>query len=354
MDLPDKTIFVLHEFYIPSHFIGLEELCRSRGYRVEYFEIPSVKSVLTALLPPFRRFRHELGNWKFLFSLKRTKGLRIVLGLAPYNYVLMFLRPLFRRHRIFYHTSYTCWDGTRMAHSSLYPKYMRRVWKSFVGEEVDHIFAVSGKTKSELISNDFSVEDKISVVNHAYKSNDKRLDYSLEKKNRSFLYVGRLIACKGIMQLLEYFAVNPDIELNIAGDGDLRKYVIQSSRKYANIKYHGFVSEWGTLSELYRRNTFLLLNSRRTGEWEELFGMAVIEAMRYGCIPVCTDHSGPKEIIRHGVDGFLFTEDEYIGRLDDVRKLPTQTIESMGRAAINASGRYSEQSVAKKWESIFE
>jgi len=231
---------------------------------------------------------------------------------------------------------------------------MRRVWKSFVNDEVDHIFAVSGKTKSELISNEFAEEDKISVVNHAYKSGDRRLDYGSVKKNRSFLYVGRLIGCKGIMQLLDYFAVNPDMELNIAGDGELRKYVIQSSRKYANIKYHGFIRDWGTLSELYRRNTFLLLNSRRTGEWEELFGMAVIEAMRYGCIPVCTDHSGPKEIIRHGVDGFLFTEDEYIGRLDDVRELPAQTVEKMGRAAVDASGRYSEQSVAKKWESIFE
>lgn len=41
----------------------------------------------------------------------------------------------------------------------------------------------------------------------------------------------------------------------------------------------------------------------------EHFGIAVIEAMGFGCAPVCFGRAGPTEIIEHGRSGFLF-EDE--------------------------------------------
>jgi len=44
---------------------------------------------------------------------------------------------------------------------------------------------------------------------------------------------------------------------------------------------------------------------------EELFGISIIEGMACGCVPLTTDHSGPKEIITSGINGFISKEHSY-------------------------------------------
>ena len=41
----------------------------------------------------------------------------------------------------------------------------------------------------------------------------------------------------------------------------------------------------------------MLQPSRRTSDWEELFGIALVEAMACGCVPVASDHVGPSAIL---------------------------------------------------------
>jgi glycosyltransferase involved in cell wall biosynthesis len=46
----------------------------------------------------------------------------------------------------------------------------------------------------------------------------------------------------------------------------------------------------------------------------EHFGIATVEAMGRGCVPIAVDLGGQREIVRHGVTGFLWsTEDELLG-----------------------------------------
>ncbi len=52
-------------------------------------------------------------------------------------------------------------------------------------------------------------------------------------------------------------------------------------------------------------------------EMSEHFGMATVEAMAAGCVPVVFDSGGQREIVTHGVDGFLWRT------LDDLRRLTT-------------------------------
>lgn len=44
----------------------------------------------------------------------------------------------------------------------------------------------------------------------------------------------------------------------------------------------------------------------------EHFGIATVEAMAYGCVPVVPSVGGPAEIVRHGVDGFLCDDSEQL------------------------------------------
>lgn len=49
-------------------------------------------------------------------------------------------------------------------------------------------------------------------------------------------------------------------------------------------------------------------------ELAEHFGITTVEAMAAGCVPIAINKAGQQEVIRHGIDGFLFdTSDELIG-----------------------------------------
>jgi glycosyltransferase involved in cell wall biosynthesis len=57
-------------------------------------------------------------------------------------------------------------------------------------------------------------------------------------------------------------------------------------------------------------------------DWEEPFGMAVIEALACGTPVIAMNRGAMPEIIQHGVNGFLANSEqeflEYMGRLDEI------------------------------------
>lgn len=57
-------------------------------------------------------------------------------------------------------------------------------------------------------------------------------------------------------------------------------------------------------------------------DWEEPFGMAVIEALACGTPVIAMNHGAMPEIIEHGVNGFLANNEkefeEYMGRVDEI------------------------------------
>jgi glycosyltransferase involved in cell wall biosynthesis len=69
--------------------------------------------------------------------------------------------------------------------------------------------------------------------------------------------------------------------------------------------------ERGLLDDLYGRAK-IFWHAAGYGEREERpelaehFGTVTVEAMAAGCVPVVVDKGGQSEIVRHGVDGFLW------------------------------------------------
>ena len=56
-------------------------------------------------------------------------------------------------------------------------------------------------------------------------------------------------------------------------------------------------------------------------EWMEHFGIATVEAMAAGCVPVVINKGGQCEIVEHGVNGFLWNT------LDELASYTLQLIE---------------------------
>lgn len=340
-----KTIYVLHEYGAPSHYNALVELGKQNKFNVK-FRTFNPKIIIRDLFS--KNIQEAIKSLLFIFSLPFSNRRKIVLGIAPFNKLLYPLSFLLKRHKIFYHTSYTCWDGSITAHPTNSDK-LKNYWINFIGKKTAHIFAVSQKTKTELINNFIADSAKISIVNHSYNI---PINYKYHKKDNSFIFVGRLIENKGILELLSTFSQLPEAKITIVGKGELEDIVLEYSRKYNNIIYQGYINGLENIIPLYQQNSFLLMNSHKTGRWEELFGIAIIEGMACGCVPLATNHPGPKEIITPGVDGFLFSEGDLKKVVSDLLSITDDVYQNIRKQTIKRGQSFHCSQISSKWDPI--
>lgn len=343
----NKTIYVLHEFGMPSHYLALQQLAKRHGCKVRFREMHS-----------FRSLRKRPGMWgKYIVNrifwhfAPLMPKFRIVVAIAPFNLEVKKVMRQFAKHDVYYHTSYSRWDGSMSAHRLKGAEYMD-IWREFTKTFCKHIFAVSQKTKDELIANGFASADKISIVNHSYPNRIEAEEHRV--KRNTFIQVANLTANKGTEQLLDYFAKHPEYELNLAGKGDLLPMVQNYAAEFTNIHYLGYISDFTQLSAEYKKNSFLILNSQRSEKWEELFGMAVIEGMACGCVPVTTDHPGPMEIIDNGINGIICKEGDIAEGIEKCARMTDREYQEMrSKAILRGAGFYCE-TMAEKWKKIME
>lgn len=108
----------------------------------------------------------------------------------------------------------------------------------------------------------------------------------------------------------------------------------------------------GNISDWYRTSDIFVMSSRFEG-----FPMTLVEAMAYGNPSVSFDcDTGPRDIIRHGVDGILVPsgDTERLGM--ELRRLMTNTDERarLGTHAREIRARFSIDRIAGMWESLFD
>ncbi|MFR9641056.1 MAG: glycosyltransferase family 4 protein [Rikenellaceae bacterium] len=344
-----KRIYVLHEYGAPSHFYGLEYLANKNGYEIKHREIHNLRYVKKLLLSGNTKI---FINISFLLSLIFRSKIKVVLGIAPYNIRLVILMWLLKRHDVYYFTSYTCWDQTVCVHNLNGNKWLLDKWQIFTNSYVKHIFAVSDKTKRELVANNFSLAANITVVNHSYKHEitpNKRI------KTLDFIYVGRLVPEKGIIELLDVFKKHKNWNITIIGNGALSLMVDEISKNHDNISYLGYVHSFEVLVDHYKNHSFVILNSQHIAgsHWEELFGLTLIEGMACGCVPIATDHPGPKEIIINNVNGFTYKHIDLEPTLCNIESLNDFEYQIIRKNAVKSSQQYHCKEIAKRWSEVF-
>lgn len=162
----------------------------------------------------------------------------------------------------------------------------------------------------------------VSLLKKEYESFDRRLlkiKYGFTETDKVILFVGRFIIEKQPVRMLQIMAEirkkDEAYKLLMVGNGEL-KTAIENRIKELKLADSVQMIERipnSDIWELYHMaEVFVNLNQ------QEIFGMAILEAMYYGCKVVAWNAPGPNLIIENGKSGWLTeSNDEVIERILD-------------------------------------
>ncbi|HAQ0365806.1 glycosyltransferase [Enterococcus faecium] len=156
----------------------------------------------------------------------------------------------------------------------------------------------------------------LDLVHKDYAEQSKKAlceKYGYSEEERVLLFIGRMIDEKRPVEMIEIFATlyaqDKTYRLLMVGTGELKddvKKAVKRHRLENMVQLIPRISN-SDIWELYRMaEVFVNLNK------EEIFGMAILEAMYYGCKVVARRAPGPDFIIESGKSGYLASNDKEI------------------------------------------
>lgn len=191
---------------------------------------------------------------------------------------------------------------------------------------------------------------KIDYVVHNGISNDfieKTKNEIIFKKNKTLLYVGRLIPGKGVENILSAFLSSKlpfmGYDLKILGDGPLMKKLKHTARGINGIYFLGEVSEKDKVEVFFRSEIFISLNDF------EPMGVVFAEAIASKCKIVAPHCGGHREFIP--VEYPLFLCDSS-SKMDIVDALEKAALSKKNDQLIDVSIFSYDMFIAKKYIDI--
>ena len=143
-----------------------------------------------------------------------------------------------------------------------------------------------------------------------------------------FVYVGRLIAAKGILPMLKTFSRLHHVDLQVVGGGELLEDVRRDYAHCDNISFTGAV-EQHKLAKYYQNATALIFPSLIP----ESFGTTVVEAFACATPAIVSDAGGSRELIDATGAGFVYTSDEELATIVNRLAADTALRVELGRKA---------------------
>ena len=166
------------------------------------------------------------------------------------------------------------------------------------------------KIKKVLTVNSFTMK----IINKKYKGEiakylpncidirNKKLGFKDSKKKITVGAMGRLVEKKGFESLINVFKSLEGIQLQIAGDGPLMKFLEKKAYGHNNIKFLGWIKD---KNEFFKKIDIFFCSS-----YVEPFGLVILEAMLNGVPVISTKCKGPMDIIEHMKNGILVNIDD--------------------------------------------
>lgn len=172
-------------------------------------------------------------------------------------------------------------------------------------------------------------------------------------KQNVALSVGRLTADKRQLELLENWKQFKSVDKNswkliLVGNGELKEKLedfIDENNLKSSVK---ILDPTTKLGDIYEQSSLFLFTSRYEG-----FGMVLLEAMSFGLPCIAYDiPSGPRDIIKSGVNGFLISDDDndqYVKKMIELTENKNLLL-SMKQGAFNTAYNWNNEKILKRWD----
>ena len=176
-----------------------------------------------------------------------------------------------------------------------------------------------------------------------------------EGKENKILFVGRLQnAQKRVDLLLKIWAilepVFPDWSLDIVGDG-IDRGMLEKLARSLSLRRAYFLGHQNPVG-FYKKSKIFTLTSECEG-----FGMVLVEAAAYGCVPVAfNSYAAAGDIIDDGNNGFLIAPFD-VQKYADTLACVIKNDEEWQRLSMKAPGiteKFSIENVGGQWLSLFD
>ncbi|NDV01246.1 glycosyltransferase family 4 protein [Pseudoroseicyclus tamaricis] len=299
------------------------------------------------------RSRNALADFRFRLSQCSVRDETVVLGFAPWDWRILFYRGLTRHNHVLYHTSWHDWRAEktpRQPRLAVVRTALQNVWLRFLTDPKVHTIAVTPAVAESLWR-----EWKIAatIIPHAVPELFFEAGASRPSKtNRGLrlLHVGEVSEKKGIGTLLNMMPelAARGVTLSVIGDGPLAPAVQAAG---PTVTFHGPIWDRSHLARTMAEHDVLVLLSRRTKGWEELFGIVLVEALAAGLAVIASDHVGPSEVLAQVGNAGLFDEDDTDGIRRRIEALSENPAAAAALHAVQApaAASYKIGAVSQAW-----
>ncbi len=190
-----------------------------------------------------------------------------------------------------------CIKGSRIGS---YIGYLEaKKWNSYkLQNYVNYFISPSEFLKLKMIEGGYAQNKIIHLSNFA--NNYKFHEQVITKRNNKIIYVGRVSVEKGVSTLCKAVFGDPNLKLQIVGDGPLRKS-LEKEFNSSNIEFLGF-QPWNVIKENLAKAAFLVLPS----QWFENNPLTIIEAFSLGTPVLGANIGGIPDMIQKNVNGMIF------------------------------------------------
>lgn len=356
--MSEDRLLIYHETDGRKYFRLLEYVSADLGLAApEYRNIVVFKRLAKDLIrrrPPAEAAQRFSENMPLRLSSGGRRGEVVVAGLPPFDLRVRRLLALARANRIIYHNSWHDWDGNfQPRRYGPMTEQARVLWRRFLTHPNVEAVAVTPLSQQGLSG--FS-QRETHLIPHAVEEGF----YAPARRDRlgaepiRLLYVGYLEERKGVGLVLALAAMlGAQAQVVLAGDGPMRREV-EVAQAAGQVTYLGAISDRAHMMRLFAEADLLLVPSRRTAKWEELFGRVIVEAFASGAPVLASDHVGPRLLIQPDVNGLLFAEDDLAGYAHAVAGLAADPsrLAAMRQAARAAAAPYADRAVHDLWRTL--
>lgn len=169
------------------------------------------------------------------------------------------------------------------------------------------------------------------------------------------IYVGRLAQHqKRVRDLPVIFAelrrLGCDFRLRIVGDGEQRQELVATFQELGltgNVEFLGFRSP-DAVRRLFAEHDASLNVSDFEGT-----PLTVLESLRAGCVPVCSELPYTTEVIRHGENGYVCPVGDTAAFAAVLAAMRPETLRTLSRAAQASGEQYSVEGMFEKYLAFF-